>query len=401
MAQTRADRQVDAAGGDHQRHAQRDQDQRRAQPEDVDQAAVQVAVVASAWTGSRVGRSVLAASSATSTTTGQNSRCRRQRPVGRPCVVGHDCAPLLVPRAAGDRLHDPVGVDRVWSLVELRDHLAVAHHGDLVAEAEHLLQLGGDEQHRHAAVGQLHDQLLDLGLGADVDAAGGLVEDQQARLGDQPAGQQHLLLVAAGEVAHRHVGVRRPDAQAPARTVRPARPAGGAGIGRSQPRAACMARMMFSRTDSSAMMPSARRFSEQKPMPVVDGGDRRPQRGRACRPPRTLPWSARSAPNSSRATSVRPEPSRPARPTTSPAWMVRLNGRDRARAAQLACVQQAVRRSAGAAASLPGLLVEPLQHLQLLADHLLDQAELRQLARRRTRRPGWPLRSTVIRSAMP
>ena len=28
-------------------------------------------------------------------------------------------------------------------------------------------------------VGELGDQLLDLGLGADVDAAGGLVEDQQ------------------------------------------------------------------------------------------------------------------------------------------------------------------------------------------------------------------------------
>ena len=53
---------------------------------------------------------------------------------------------------------------------------------------------------------EVGDELLDLGLGADVDAAGGLVEDQQPRLGDQPAGQQHLLLVAAGEVADERPG---------------------------------------------------------------------------------------------------------------------------------------------------------------------------------------------------
>ena len=40
----RADRQVDAAGRDHQGHADRDQDQRGAEPQDVDQAAVQVAL---------------------------------------------------------------------------------------------------------------------------------------------------------------------------------------------------------------------------------------------------------------------------------------------------------------------------------------------------------------------
>jgi hypothetical protein len=38
------------------------------------------------------------------------------------------------------------------------------------------------------------------------------------------------------------------------------------GIGRSQPRAACMARMMFSRTVSSPTNPSVRRFSEQNAM---------------------------------------------------------------------------------------------------------------------------------------
>jgi hypothetical protein len=40
----RAHRDVDAARGDHQRHAQRHQHQRRRAVQDVDQAAVQVAV---------------------------------------------------------------------------------------------------------------------------------------------------------------------------------------------------------------------------------------------------------------------------------------------------------------------------------------------------------------------
>ena len=40
----------------------------------------------------------------------------------------------------------------------------------------------------------------------------------------------------------------------------------------------------------------------------------------------TRPPSAVSAPKSSRATSVRPEPSSPASPVTSPGWMSRSNG---------------------------------------------------------------------------
>ena len=53
-----------------------------------------------------------------------------------------------------------------------------------------------------APVGELAHQLVDLVLGADVDAAGRLVEDDHARLHRQPARQHDLLLVAAGERAH-------------------------------------------------------------------------------------------------------------------------------------------------------------------------------------------------------
>jgi hypothetical protein len=36
-------------------------------------------------------------------------------------------------------------------------------------------------------------------VGADIDATGRLVEHQKARRGGEPAGEQHLLLVAAGQ----------------------------------------------------------------------------------------------------------------------------------------------------------------------------------------------------------
>ena len=46
---------------------------------------------------------------------------------------------------------------------------------------------------------QLVEQPVHLGLGADVDAAGRLVDDQQRRAAGQPLAEHDLLLVAAGQ----------------------------------------------------------------------------------------------------------------------------------------------------------------------------------------------------------
>ena len=48
---------------------------------------------------------------------------------------------------------------------------------------------------------------VDLGAGADVDAAGRLVEQQHLGAVDEPAGEQDLLLVAAGQGPGHAVGV--------------------------------------------------------------------------------------------------------------------------------------------------------------------------------------------------
>src|SRR5208283_4642154 len=65
-----------------------------------------------------------------------------------------------------------------------------------------------------ALAGKFSDELMDLGLGADVDAARRLVENEDARLGHQPAGDQHLLLIAAGEIEHRLLEIGRADSEA-------------------------------------------------------------------------------------------------------------------------------------------------------------------------------------------
>ena len=79
--------------------------------------------------------------------------------IATPTAAGHD--PLLLEVAAGERAH----------------LAALAHHHDPVAHRQHLGQVGRDEDDGDAGAGELADQLMDIGLGADIDAAGRLVED--------------------------------------------------------------------------------------------------------------------------------------------------------------------------------------------------------------------------------
>src|SRR5476649_3011984 len=76
--------------------------------------------------------------------------------------------------------------------VEGAHQVTLVHHHHPVAHAQHFRQLGGNHNHRHAFAGEKRDQAINLGLGADVDATGGLIENQQARVGHQPARQQGL-----------------------------------------------------------------------------------------------------------------------------------------------------------------------------------------------------------------
>ena len=195
---------------------------------------------------------------------------------------------------------------------------ALADDEHPVGHAEHLGQLAGDHQDRQALAGQLGEQPVHLGLGADVDAAGGLVDDQQLRVGGQPLGDDDLLLVAAAHGGGLHVQRVGLDLEA----VGP-RPGGLY----SAP-AVRKPALLEAAADDRGDVLADRALDDQALLAAVlgherdagpDGRARVVRRGRACRARVTEPASYASTPKTARAISLRPAPTRPASPTISPA----------------------------------------------------------------------------------
>ena len=78
----------------------------------------------------------------------------------------------------------------------------VAHHQRSVRHADDFEQFRADHQDGEALVREPPDQAVDFRLGADVDAAGWLVQKQHLFARMHPAGEQNLLLIAAGKSDH-------------------------------------------------------------------------------------------------------------------------------------------------------------------------------------------------------
>ncbi len=98
---------------------------------------------------------------------------------------------------------------------ELADDAAAVQDQDAVADRDDHLDLGADDYHADAAARQFRDDRLDLCLGAHVDAPGGIIQQDDLRLGGEPARDQDFLLVAAGQLADLLVRSVRPDGQPP------------------------------------------------------------------------------------------------------------------------------------------------------------------------------------------
>ncbi|BCH14071.1 hypothetical protein MesoLjLa_09220 [Mesorhizobium sp. L-2-11] len=79
---------------------------------------------------------------------------------------------------------------------------------DTIADTLHLLEFGCVEQHRLALVGEFAQQLVNLLLGADIDAARRVEAEDGLCFSGDPAGDRHLLLVAAGQPLHLALGAR-------------------------------------------------------------------------------------------------------------------------------------------------------------------------------------------------
>ena len=137
------------------------------------------------------------------------------------------------PAAARARPNDEATIASsvIWSPDSSATTRPAAHDDDPVGEPEDLLDLVRDQQDRDAARGQVDDQLVEVALRADVDAARRIVGEEDGGLGEQRAGEHQLLLVAAGQGRGRRLeGARRRDAR-----QRVADPLGlRAGAGRSR-----------------------------------------------------------------------------------------------------------------------------------------------------------------------
>ena len=80
---------------------------------------------------------------------------------------------------------------------DLGDDPKVVQHENPIGEGDHLGHIGRDQQHRDTIARDAGDQLVNLDLGLDVDADGGLVDDEDVGLRRQPLGDRDLLLISA------------------------------------------------------------------------------------------------------------------------------------------------------------------------------------------------------------
>ena len=101
--------------------------------------------------------------------------------------------------ASLNHLRDDVLLGKIGAAEQLAVDLAVLHDQDAVAHTDELHDLLGDDEDRLVLVAHLGQQLVDVGLDADVDTTGRGVEQQDVGLLAQPAGQNDLLLVTAGQ----------------------------------------------------------------------------------------------------------------------------------------------------------------------------------------------------------
>ncbi len=124
--------------------------------------------------------------------------------------------------SASNACHQPhQGVLARVGAGQLADDAPRAKDEDAGREVEHLGHLARDQHDGTACGGELVDERVNLRLGADVDAARRLVEDQHGASRGEPLRQHDLLLVAARQRGGRRVEPRRLDPEALEERLRP------------------------------------------------------------------------------------------------------------------------------------------------------------------------------------
>ena len=77
---------------------------------------------------------------------------------------------------------------------------AIADDDDPISQAKQFLELGRNNQDRRALRGDVAEDRIDRGAGADIDALRSFVENQHLRLQQEPARDDDLLLHAARKI---------------------------------------------------------------------------------------------------------------------------------------------------------------------------------------------------------
>ena len=97
--------------------------------------------------------------------------------------------------------------------VYVSHYLAAAHYNHAVAHAENLRHFRGNHDDAFTGLDQAVHDVVNLNLCTNVNAARGLVKDENIRFGVDPLADNHLLLVTAGKLADNFINRRRLDAQ--------------------------------------------------------------------------------------------------------------------------------------------------------------------------------------------
>ena len=187
----RADREIDAARDDHDRHADRgDADDRRLPRH-------QLQVVGAKNCGPTSAPKMTATSTRPRNVPPRSMSDPRRHATGPPLVAA-------IIRSCSVQRSGRYGLAQ----------LSAVHDRDPIAQAEQLGKIAADHQDRfRRAPGRVGDELVDqpvdLRLAADVDAARRLVEQQHVDVVVEQPRDRDFLLVAAGELRRRTDPVRR------------------------------------------------------------------------------------------------------------------------------------------------------------------------------------------------
>src|SRR5207248_1138097 len=96
---------------------------------------------------------------------------------------------------------------------ENRRDAAVAHDGDAVGDMDKLGKIARMKEDRVTLGGKIAHQLEYFSFGANIDPAGRIEEEKDARLGQEHLAENHLLLIAARKRAGKLIGGLRLDAE--------------------------------------------------------------------------------------------------------------------------------------------------------------------------------------------